>query len=92
MLHNQPSSFTGFLKAFVVIGVSPAGVLDIMDEVIVMDHLMAERSADTLNGPSQRPGRDVNLMAAARHRKPGVRSEGKMPIGFRAALDGDGGS
>lgn len=81
-----------FLKAFVVVGIASARVLDTVDMAIVMHHLVEQRCTDVFNGPCERTGSDIDFVTASGDRNPSVISHGEVPICSRGGLNGDGGS
>ena len=78
------------LEALVVIGVASACVLDAVDMAIVMHHLVEQRCTDVFNGPCERTGPDIDLVAAAHDGNPCVISHREMPIRSWRGLNGDG--
>ena len=80
------------LEALVVIGVASACVLDAVDVAVVMYHLVKQRCADVFNGPCERTGSDVDLIAAAGDGYPSIISHREVPICSWGGLNSDGGS
>ena len=89
---NQTMGFSGFLEAAVVIGIASAAILNPVNVVPVVNHLMQKGGGNFLNGSGQRSSPDIDFVGAAQRGNPGVLPQREMTIGFWRGLDGDGGS
>ena len=89
---NQATGFGGIPELAVVVGVAPAAILNPVDMVVVVNHLMQQRCGDLLNGAGQGSGSDVDFVGAAKFGHPSVLPEGEVAVCLGGGLDGDGGS
>ena len=92
VIDNQTVGFRCRLKLAVVIGVASAAILNPVNVVPVVNHLMQKGGGNLLNGSGQRSRSDVDFVGAAQRGNPGVLPQREMTIGFWRGLDGDGGS
>lgn len=92
MVNNQTMGFRCRLELAVVIGVASAAILNPVNVVPVVNHLMQKGGGNLFNGSGQRSGTDVDFMGAAQRGNPGVLPQREMTVGFWRGLDGDGGS
>ena len=92
VLNVEISGFGGFLEASVVVGVSSAAVLHFVDEVVVVNHFMKQRSNHVFNGSGKSSSSNVDLMGCAILGDPSIIAQGEVTVGFGSALDGNGGS
>ena len=88
--HDQTVGFGSSLEALVVVGVSTTAIMDTVDEVEVMAHLMKERGADVLDGSRKRPRADVDFVGLAVLGDPSIVPQGEVTISLRRGLNGDG--
>ena len=88
--YDQTVCYCAVPKSPIVICPTPGTVLDTDDEIVVMNHLMEQRSTDVLDGSSKGSCANVDLMACAVLADPGVIPEGEVAVGFRSGLDGGG--
>ena len=90
MRYNQSVGFCRYLKAFVVIGIAPASVLDAVLVAVQVDHFVEQSSGYVLYRPRQCSSSDIQLMRSSKFGKPGVFTEREMPISSGRGLNGDG--
>ena len=66
VVHAQAARFGGFLESLVVVGVTPAAILDTVLIVEVMYHFMQQRGSDFFDGSCQRSCTDVDFVRCAK--------------------------
>ena len=89
---NQATGNGGIPESAVVVGVAPAAILNPVDMVVIVNHLMQQRCGDLLDGTGQGSGSDVDFVGAADLGNPSVLPEGEVAVCLGGGLDGDGGS
>ena len=89
---NQATGFGCIPELAVVVGVAPAAILNPVDMVVVVYHLMQQSGGDLLDGAGQGSGSDVDFVGAAELGDPSVLPEGEVAVCLGGGLDGDGGS
>ena len=86
VIHNQPVCGGCVPEFSVVVGVPSGTILDTVNMVVVMYHLMQQRCGNLFNGTGQGSGSYVDLMGAAQLRYPGIFPQREMPVGFGGGL------
>ena len=90
VLHDQAAGFGAVPELAVVVGAASGAILNAVDKVVVVNHLMQKRGANLLDRSRKGTGSDVNLVGAAQFGNPRVLPEGEMAVGLGRGLDGDG--
>ena len=92
MIHNQTMGFCCIPELAIVVGVAPAAILNAVNVVIIVHHLMQQCCGNLFDGTGQGSGSNVDLVGAADLGHPGVLSQGEVAVCLGGGLDGDGGS
>ena len=92
VIYNQTVGFRCRFELAIVVGVATAAILNPVNVVPVVNHLMQKGGGNFLNGSGQRSSPDIDFVGAAQRGNPGVLPQGKVTVGFWRGLDGDGGS
>ena len=90
MLYAQATLFRSSLEPLVVVGVAAAAILNAVDVVVVVNHLMQQRCYHALDVPAQSSCANVDFMGAAQFGNPGIFPEGEVAVCLGGGLDGDG--
>lgn len=92
VFYAQASLFGCGLEPLVVVGVASTAILNAVDVVVVMHHLVEQGGTYVFDGACQSACADVDFMAHAILADPGVVTEREVAVGLGGRLDGDGGS
>lgn len=87
MIYDQTMSHSAVPESAVMVGASTGTVLDTLNVIMIVHHLMQQCGTDFFDGTSQGTGSNVDLMGGTFLADPGVIPEGEMPITFWSALD-----
>lgn len=85
----QPSCLGTVLEVLVVVGVASACVLDALDEVVIVTHLMQEGCNNFFDRAVESSCTDVDFMCAVLLGDPCAIGEGEVSVCFGGALNGD---
>lgn len=90
VVDGQAALFGLLFETLIMIGTAPAGVLDIVDLTVVMDHFMDKGSDGIRNGAVQGFSGDIDFMVGLLTLviPPDFRT-GEVPIGAGGGLDGN---
>lgn len=89
MFHKETMCDGAVPESSVVVCPSSAAILNAINVIVVMYHLMQQCGADVFNGSCQGSGAQINFVGRAVLADPGIISEREMPIGLGCGLDGD---
>lgn len=92
IVDGQAALFAFLFEPLIMVGAAPAGVLDIVDLTVVVDHFMNKGSDGIRNGAVQGFSGDIDFMVGLLTLiiPPDFRT-GEVPIGAGAGLDGNNG-
>lgn len=90
--HNQIPFQTSFQESLVVVSATSGTVLDSMEMIQIVYHLMEHGRDHLLNGTGKGPCSNIDLMGVARDGHPCIVPKGEMPVCSGGGLDGDDGS
>ena len=65
MVNDQTAGFSGFLEAAVVVSIASAAILDAVDIVVIVYHLMQEGGADLLYGSAEGARAQIDFVGDA---------------------------
>ena len=92
VIDNQTMGEGCIPELAIVVGIASAAVLNTMNMVVVVNHLMKEGRCHFLNGSRKGSCSDVDFVSAADLGNPCVLSQGKVAVSLGSGLNGDGGS
>ena len=90
MRDNQSACFGGFLESSVVVGIAATAILNTVNVIVIVYHLVEKRCDHIFDGARERSCADVDFMTAANLGNPRIIVECEVTIGTRRALNGDG--
>ena len=86
MVNNQAMGFRCRLELAIVVGVASAAILNAVNVVPVVNHLMQKGGGNLFNGSGQGSRSDVDFMGTAQRGNPGVLTQREMTIGDRKSV------
>ena len=92
VIDNQTMGEGCIPELAIVVGIASAAILNAMNMVVVVNHLMKEGRCHFLNGSREGSCSDVDFVSAADLGNPCVLSQGKVAVSLGSGLNGDGGS
>ena len=92
VIHQKPMGHGAVPESPVVIRPSSTAILDAVDKIVVVHHLMQQGSGYLFDRPSQCPCANIDLMGLAILADPGIVPEREVAEGLWGRLDRDSGS